>query len=299
MINSMTGFGSARVESEDLAVSIEVKSVNHRYLDVHMKLPPEHQSFEALLRQRISSRFKRGRVDVFVRIDVRAERVRLEVNQPMVAAYAETMRALKAALSLEGNVTVDMISRIPGLVTVSGSDLTTDELQRIEAALKRAADAALNKLAEMRAAEGHTLTTDMRQRLAVIRSHRETILSGANGFVDYYRQQLLARVQEIAPQISLDPARLETEALMYAERSDIAEETTRLGSHLQQFDALLGSGEEAGKKMDFLLQEMNRETTTILSKTSGLGETGSTLGKAAIEIKMEIEKLREQVQNIE
>lgn len=299
MINSMTGFGSARVESEDLAVSIEVKSVNHRYLDVHMKLPPEHQSFEALLRQRISSRFKRGRVDVFVRIDVRAERVRLEVNQPMVAAYAETMRALKAALSLEGNVTVDMISRIPGLVTVSGSDLTTDELQRIEAALKQAADAALNKLAEMRAAEGHTLTTDMRQRLAVIRSHRETILSGANGFVDYYRQQLLARVQEIAPQISLDSARLETEALMYAERSDIAEETTRLGSHLQQFDALLGSGEEAGKKMDFLLQEMNRETTTILSKTSGLGETGSTLGKAAIEIKMEIEKLREQVQNIE
>jgi uncharacterized protein (TIGR00255 family) len=141
---------------------------------------------------------------------------------------------------------------------------------------------------------------DIDRRITNIGRHLETILAHAKDFVDHYRQQLIARVTELAPQLVADSGhRLETEALLYAERSDIAEETTRLRSHLDQFAALKTLQDEIGKRMDFILQEMNREVTTILSKTSGLNELGKGIGQAAIEIKVEIEKLREQVQNIE
>jgi len=145
-----------------------------------------------------------------------------------------------------------------------------------------------------------SLMADIDRRLAAIDRHLQTIVAHANGFVEHYRQQLIARVNELAPQLVADSGhRLETEALLYAERSDIAEETTRLRSHLDQFAGLKNLDDEAGKRMDFILQEMNREVTTILSKTSGLNELGVNIGQAAIEIKVEIEKLREQVQNIE
>src|SRR5262249_18489718 len=147
--------------------------------------------------------------------------------------------------------------------------------------------------------EGQSLMADIDRRIAVIAKHLETILAGANRFIEHYRQQLITRVTELAPQLAADSNRLGMEALLYAERNDIAEETTRLRSHLDQFAGLKDLGDEAGKRMDFILQEMNREVTTILSKTSGLNEAGVGLGQAAIEIKVEIEKLREQVQNIE
>ena len=141
---------------------------------------------------------------------------------------------------------------------------------------------------------------DIDRRIASIDHHLQTILAHAKDFVDHYRQQLIARITELAPQLVVDSGhRLETEAILYAERSDIAEETTRLRSHLDQFAGLKKLQDEAGKRMDFILQEMNREVTTILSKTSGLNELGVGIGQAAIEIKVEIEKLREQVQNIE
>jgi uncharacterized protein (TIGR00255 family) len=144
------------------------------------------------------------------------------------------------------------------------------------------------------------LLADVEGRLANVDRHLQTILAHAKDFVEHYRQQLIARVTELAPQLVADSGhRLETEALLYAERSDIAEETTRLRSHLDQFAGLKNLQDEAGKRMDFILQEMNREVTTILSKTSGLNDLGAGIGQAAIDIKVEIEKLREQVQNIE
>ena len=143
-------------------------------------------------------------------------------------------------------------------------------------------------------------SADIDARLAAITRHLATITAGAHGFVEHYRTQLLARITELAPElVAASDHRLETEALLYAERSDVTEEITRLGSHLEQFSGLKKLNDEAGKRMDFILQEMNREVTTILSKTSGLNERGAAIGQAAIDIKVEIEKLREQVQNIE
>ena len=300
MIYSMTGFGSARAEAPNLAVLVEIKSVNHRYLDVHIKIPAEFQNFENIIRQKVSAVFKRGRLDSFIRIDYKRENIKLDVNRSLIGAYVEMMSGLKSEFPIQGDLTLDMIARLPGLVTVATSDLEPEELDLIGRKLGEATDTALKQLREMRVTEGKSLMEDIDQRIAKISRHLETILAGAKDFVEHYRQQLIARVAELAPQLVADSGhRLETEALLYAERSDVAEETTRLRSHLDQFASLKKLQDEAGKRMDFILQEMNREVTTILSKTSGLNEVGAGIGQAAIEIKVEIEKLREQVQNIE
>jgi uncharacterized protein (TIGR00255 family) len=300
MIYSMTGFGSARAEAENLSVLVEVKSVNHRYLDVHIKIPGEYQNFENVIRQKISSAFKRGRLDVFVRMDYKRENIKLDVNDELIRAYVNMLSGLKKAHPVQGDITLEMITRLPGLVTVSSSDLSTDEQNLISQKIGEAAAAALAQLKQMRITEGQSLMEDIDRRIANIDRRLQTILAGAKDFVEHYRQQLIARVNELAPQLVADSGhRLETEALLYAERSDIAEETTRLRSHLDQFSGLKTLQDEAGKRMDFILQEMNREVTTILSKTSGLNELGVNIGQAAIDIKVEIEKLREQVQNIE
>jgi len=300
MIYSMTGFGSGRAEAPNLSVLVEIKSVNHRYLDVHIKIPGEYQNFENIIRQKLSSTFKRGRLDVFVRIDYKRENIRLDVNHELVRGYIEMLSGLKVAYPVQGDVTLEMITRLPGLVTISTSDLSSEEQSLIGQKIGEATAAALSQLRQMRITEGRSLMEDIDQRLAGIDGHLETILAHAKDFVEHYRQQLIARVSELAPQLVADSGhRLETEALLYAERSDIAEETTRLRSHLNQFAGLKNLEDEAGKRMDFILQEMNREVTTILSKTSGLNELGASIGQAAIEIKVEIEKLREQVQNLE
>ncbi len=300
MITSMTGFGSSRAEAPNLTVLVEIKSVNHRYMDVHLKIPGEFQGFENQIRQRISSTFKRGRFDVFVRIDYRREAVKLDVNEGLIRAYVDLQDRLKAQFPIQGDLTMEMLSRISGLISLSGTDLKPEELAAIGSALDAATAEACRKLAEMRVIEGQNLMRDLDGRLASIARHTETIAAGAQGFVEHYRGQLLARIAELAPQLVADSGhRLETEALLYAERADVTEELTRLRSHLEQFATLKNLKDEAGKRMDFILQEMNREVTTTLSKTSGLNERGAAIGQAAIEIKMEIEKLREQVQNIE
>ena len=207
---------------------------------------------------------------------------------------------MKSTYDVKGDVTLDLITRLPGLVSVSSSDLSTEELDVVARTLAEASDGALTQLRQMRVTEGQALMADIDRRVANIGRHLETILAHAKDFVEHYRQQLIARVTDLAPQLVADSGhRLETEALLYAERSDIAEETTRLRSHLDQFAGLKNLQDEVGKRMDFILQEMNREVTTILSKTSGLNELGVGIGQAAIDIKVEIEKLREQVQNIE
>jgi uncharacterized protein (TIGR00255 family) len=300
MIYSMTGFGSARAEATNLSVLVEIKSVNHRHIDVHVKIPGEFQNFESTVRQRVLSAFRRGRLDCFVRIDYKRENIRLDANEQLIRAYVELMSKLKKTYPIGGDVTLEMITKLPGLVTVSSSDLSAEEVDFINRQLSEATDAAVAQLKQMRQVEGQSLMTDIDGRIANIGRHLKTILAGASAFVEHYRQQLIARVTEIAPQLASDSGhRLEMEALLYAERSDIAEETTRLQSHLDQFSSLKNLKDEIGKRMDFILQEMNREVTTVLSKTSGLNELGAGIGQAAIEIKVEIEKLREQVQNIE
>src|SRR5262249_44703948 len=226
---------------------IEMKTVNHRYLDIHIKLPTEYQNFENVIRHRLMSAFKRGRVDVFVRVDYKRENIKLEVNHSLIRAYVELMSQLKSMYTVQGDLTLEMVTRLPGLVTISTTDLSTEELDLIGHKLGEATDSALAQLRQMRITEGQSLIADVDRRIATIDRHLQTILAHAKDFVEHYRQQLIARVAELAPQLVAESGhRLETEALLYAERSDIAEETTRLRSHLDQFTGLKNLQDEAG-----------------------------------------------------
>jgi uncharacterized protein (TIGR00255 family) len=299
MIMSMTGFGSSRIERAGLTVAVEAKSVNHRYLDVHIRLPPEFQNLEAVVREVISGRLRRGRIDMFVKIDQVRNRVQLTADPTLIASYVELADEIRSRFPIKGELTIESISKLPGAIQISSEDLTEEEEAGLVDQVKAATETALDQLIEMRAREGDALVKDLEGRTDRIRRNVETIRKGATGLVQHYRDLLTKRVSELAPTLEIDSNRLEVEVLMYAEKSDIAEEVTRLDSHLEQFDSMKTRESESGKRMDFLLQEMNREVTTILSKTSGLNESGGVIGAAAIDIKVEIDKLREQVQNIE
>ena len=190
MIFSMTGFGSARAEASNLAVLVEIKSVNHRYLDVHIKIPGEYQNFENIIRQKLSAAFKRGRLDVFVRIDYKRENIKLDVNHNLIRAYVAMMAELKDTYTVGGELTLEMITRLPGLVTISTSDLSKEELNVIERTLGEATTTALGQLREMRITEGQALIADVDRRVATIDRHLGTILAHAKDFVEHQRPGL-------------------------------------------------------------------------------------------------------------
>ena len=299
MIYSMTGFGAGRSESSIVAVSVEAKTVNHRYLDVHIRLPSEFQSLEAIVRKVVTSNLRRGRVDLFVKIDVKCARVSMELNSDLISSFLDLTRQIQEKFSIDSDVNMEAISRIPGAITVSNENLGAEDLESIERHLEEATIAALAQVKDMRRKEGESLFKDLSERINKIDNDLKIVESVAESLVEHHREVLYARVEEVAPDVKVDSNRLEIEVLMQSEKSNIAEEITRIASHLKQFKALKLREEESGKRMDFLLQEMNREVNTVLSKTSGLNQIGTRVGEAAIDIKVEIEKLREQVQNIE
>src|SRR5262245_18872981 len=174
MIYSMTGFGSGRAEASNLSVAVEIKSVNHRYLDAHIKLPGEYQNFENVIRQKICAVFKRGRIDAFVRVEYKRENIKLDVNHQLIRAYVQLMSALKTAYPIHGDLTLEMITRLPGLVTISSSDLTDEETNMIGQKIGEATDGALAQLRQMRITEGQALMTDIDGRLASIERQLQT-----------------------------------------------------------------------------------------------------------------------------
>ncbi len=299
MISSMTGFGSSRVESANVAISVEAKTVNHRYLDLNVRLPSEFQNLEPVVRKAASSKLNRGRVDIFVKIELTSAAVKIVADSTLIAEYVELAKDLQSRFPISGELTLEAVSRIPGAIQVIGGDPNRQEQAALAEYVETATREALDQVCEMRRKEGEALVTDFKGRLETIRGHLDTIGQSATALLQHYRQLLTRRLEVLAPNLAVDSNRVEVEALIHAEKSDIAEEVTRLESHLDQFGAVLDKRAEAGKRLDFLLQEMNREISTILSKTSGLNQTGGSIGQAGIDIKVEIDKLREQVQNIE
>ena len=215
----------------------------------------------------------------------------------LISAYIKLVQDLQNKFPITGDLTLEAIAKLPGAISVSSRDLTAEERESLTRQVESAVLDAVEQVRQMRLREGESLVEDLNARIRNISQHLETIRGRATELIQHYRERLTSRIGELAPTLAVDSNRLEVEALMHAEKSDIAEEITRLESHLGQFREITTREDEAGKRMDFLLQEMNREVTTILSKTSGL--TGATIGEAAIEIKVEIDKLREQAQNIE
>jgi uncharacterized protein (TIGR00255 family) len=292
-MKSMTGYGRGAFAGEDFSVSVDLKTVNNRFLDIHLKLSTELSSLEPSVKRRISSRLSRGRVDATVNFE-RTSAVAYELNRPLIAGYLEALRQIQQTFNVPGEFDINTLARLPGALQTARDALSDEMVKGVEQAL----DDALSELERMREQEGQALHREMVDRITKIEGLVPTIEAAASGLVDAYRARLQRRIGELVNRegqvTEIDPARLAQEVAYLADRSDVSEEMVRLRSHLTQFREALHSTSETGKMLDFLLQELNREANTTLSKSTDL-----SIKEAALAIKAEVEKLREQVQNVE
>jgi len=290
----MTGFGRGNVTGEAFNVATEIKTVNNRFLDIHLRMSQELAPLEMNVRKLISGRLSRGRVDININLE-RTGGATYEINRNLIGGYISALREIQSEFNLAGDIDINTLTRLPGALgqARSGIDDATAE------GILRAIGEALDDLEQMRASEGATLADEMRMRLAKIEAELAIIEPAVAGIIDAYRQRVDKRVGELLARgenqaIELDAGRLAQEVAYLADRSDITEELARLRSHIEQFRMTINTDGEVGKRLDFLLQELNREANTVLSKSTEIA-----IKDAGLVIKAEIEKLREQVQNVE
>jgi uncharacterized protein (TIGR00255 family) len=298
--HSMTGYAQAKgtVLGWDLRVS--VKSVNHRFLDLKVRLPEGFDLYELRLRQLVRERIHRGHVEVHVSVEP-GSATPIQVNRDLVTNYLRAADELRLQTSVSAALDVVALLRLPGVIggLAPAVPESEEEQEKLGRELERCLRDTLGKLDEMRRTEGRHLTEDLRARLARISEQTEQVRGLVVQLRPAFARRLETRLKDLLSATAIDPARIAQEAAMLAERSDISEELDRLKSHLQQFGKLLDGAGELGKKLDFLLQEMHREANTMLSKTPGVESEALKITGIGLEVKAEIEKLREQVQNIE
>ena len=288
----MTGYGRARATRNLRDITVEIRSVNNRYLDCTVKMPRMYAFAEDAVKARVQKAVSRGKVDVYITVDASAADVaQVNVNTALAAQYAQALRALAAVCGTEGQVTPEQLARFPEVLTVTKAD---EDLECVSADLCAVLDEALDSYNAMRAAEGVKLAEDISIRLAAIEDMTAQVEERSPETVREYRQKLTARMQEVLQSTAIDEQRILQEAAIYADRIAVDEETVRLRSHVSQLRGMLQSDQPMGRKMDFLIQELNRESNTIGSKCSNLD-----IARIVVDLKGEVEKIREQVQNIE
>jgi uncharacterized protein (TIGR00255 family) len=292
MIRSMTGYGSAKGGFGGLELTVELKSVNNRFLDVTVRIPRGYIFAEETIKTAVGQHITRGKADVFVTVDSSAsDDAEISVNLPLARGYARALRELSEALGVNADLTAPMLARLPDVLSVTKKETDRDAAAR---ALTDTLEAALTEYDAMREREGAAMRRDIEERLSLIASLTDKIERRSPETVKEYRERLHAKMSEVLGSSGIDEQRVLQEAAIYADRVDVCEETVRLRSHVSQMRELLETGSPAGRKLDFIVQEMNRETNTCGSKVSDFG-----LGAVVIEIKSEIEKIKEQIQNIE
>jgi len=298
-LRSMTGFaqmkGQLSRNHAEAAFTFSLKSVNHRYLDLHFRLPAESEALEIKLRALLKEKLSRGHVDVTLSFEA-ASASGLALNRELAAGYVNAFRAAAKEFGIAGDPDLNVVLRMPGALGSAAAGLNHDG--DLEAAVLAAAQEAIAKLDHMRTAEGASAEAELRERMAGLRSATEKIEKLRAHIVRAQVEKLEARLKELAG-ISADPNRILQEAAILAERNDVQEEVVRMKAHVQHFLGLLSAPGELGKKLDFLLQEMNREANTMLSKTAGISGEGLRITELGLAMKSEIEKAREQVQNVE
>jgi uncharacterized protein (TIGR00255 family) len=296
-LKSMTGYAQAQASDHGVGLRVSVRSVNHRFLDLHLRVPEAFEPLEPRIRQIVRERVRRGHLDVTLRYEL-AGPAAVAVNHEVAAAYLKAVEDLRKQYGIKTDPDLAAILRLPGVIGSSAVS-TDDEIARLEPVLARCLHEALDKLDAMRALEAAALRDDMSGRLANIANFAARVAVLAERARPAFARRLELRLKELLGEIQIDPARLAQEAAMAAERSDVSEELARLASHVRQFESQLASASDVGKKLDFLLQEMQREANTLLSKTPGNEAESLEITELALGIKAEIEKIREQVQNIE
>jgi uncharacterized protein (TIGR00255 family) len=291
MIRSMTGFGAGRGAVDGEEIDVEIRSVNHKYCEVKVRVPRELSALELETAKVVKDRLARGGVEVTIRRTGAAAGLAPRVDVALAESYARAFAELQARLSLPGTITVGDVLRADGVVRLDERQV---DLDAARAAVAQGLARALEALVAMRGREGEALARDLGARLATVDELVGHVAEQAPRVVEAYRVRLADRIAELARGVPLDPSRLAQEVALFADRSDVAEEITRLRSHLSQARELLGSDEPAGRKLDFLVQEMHREANTIGSKSQSADISG-----VVVSLKAEIERMREQVQNVE
>ena len=292
MVKSMTGYGRAREMLNKRDITVEIRSVNNRYLDCTVKMPRAYIFTEDAIKSRVQKRIARGKVDVFVSIDTSAADVSVvALNEPLARSYYEALKRLQGALELEGGLTAVTLARFPDVLTVTKAE---EDVDTVSADICRVLDAALDAYDAMRTVEGAKLAEDVLNRADTIESVVGKVEERSPQTVAAYRERLENKMREVLQSTAIDESRILTEAAIFADKIAVDEETVRLRSHLAQLRTMLRSGEPVGRKLDFLVQEINRECNTIGSKCNDL-----TIAQDVVNMKAEVEKIREQIQNIE
>lgn len=292
MIKSMTGFGRCEVSDADRRFTVEMKSVNHRYLDVNLKMPKRLNFFEASIRSVLKEYIQRGKVDLFITCEeVAQENVSIRYNRDTARRYLEYLRQMAEEFGLEDDIRVSVLSRFPEVFSMEEAEIDEEGIWKtLEKALRGAAEG----FVESRVREGAHLQADLLAKLEELREHVDFIEARSPQIIAEYRQKLTERVKELLGDAKADEGRLLTEVTIYADKVCVDEEIVRLKSHIAAMEQALTAGGGIGRKLDFVAQEMNREANTILSKTTDL-----VISDRGIELKTLIEKVREQIQNIE
>ena len=292
MVKSMTGYGRAVETVNGREFTVEIRSVNNRYLDCTVKLPRALSFAEDTVKQAVKNTISRGKVDVYItqRSEGDAD-VKVTLNTAMAAGYVEAMRQMAQEFAIREDISVSLLSRMPDVFTVEKPEVDEEQLL---SDMMQVVNAALTNYDAMRAKEGEALKNDLSSRGNTIRSLVSQVEEGNGQTVIDYRTRLYNKLQEVLANTAIDESRILTEAAIFADKVAVDEETVRLRSHLEQMDSMLAAGGAMGRKLDFLLQEMNRETNTIGSKCSDV-----RLARIVVDIKAELEKIREQTQNIE
>lgn len=292
MIKSMTGFGRCEISEADRKFTVEIKSVNHRYLDVNMKMPKKLSFFESAIRNVLKQYMQRGKVDLFITYeDFTENKVCVKYNQDIAAEYMKYLNQMAEEFSLDNDIRVSALSRYPEVFSMEEQTIDEDQIWKtLEKALRGAAEG----FVETRIREGENLLADLTGKLDGMQKLVEYIEERSPQIIAEYKQKLEEKVKELLEDVKVDENRLLMEVTMFADKVCVDEEIVRLKSHIETTKQTLLEGGGIGRKLDFIAQEMNREANTILSKANDL-----TISNCAIELKTEIEKVREQIQNIE
>lgn len=292
MIKSMTGYGSAKGTVEGLEITVELKSVNNRYLDTSVRLPRSFLFAEEAIKSAVQSHISRGKVDVFISVDSSAAGdMTVKVNEPLLKGYIEAIRHISEEYSLANDMTALSVSRFPDVLSVEKKDL---DAEAISAGICAVAEEALRDFDAMRQREGAKLRDDVLSRLETIDRLVSTVEHEAPKTVAEYRKRLEQKMQEVLGSTGIDENRILAEAAIFADHIAVDEETVRLRSHMSQLTTMINGNSPTGRKIDFLIQEFNREANTIGSKCQN-----SQIAHVVVDLKSEIEKIREQIQNIE
>lgn len=292
MARSMTGFGRGETTGPLGRLTVEMKAVNHRFSEVVFRMPKQLNALEEQARKLVQAQVSRGRVDIFVSWDRTADARGVKVDKELAMAYYSALKQLGEEIGSKSELSLDTLARLPDVLTVGEGEVTSEELWPLfESALNQARA----QLVAMREREGASLVSDVAARLDTLVAFGDLVATRSPQVVEEYKSRLQRRLEELLPQgHAVDPQRLAQEVAIFADRSDITEEVQRLGSHIGQFRQTLGEEEAIGRKLDFLVQELGREVNTIGSKANDAAITARV-----VEAKGELEKIREQVQNIE